>query len=677
MTAVAIIGGGIAGLAAAQRLSEAQVPCILIERDRRVGGKIVSRSIGGFLGGGWARLLSLVQARGRDVGPDPRHRRAVAGDGSHPPRHLCEAGWSAAPAPRGVITGLVPSRLRPLAHHAPALSRRTEFARGSRRLVPRGGGGDESIAQFASRRFGREAYRWVVEPLLSGVYAGDGARLSLSATFPQLARAERTRAGRGAALRLAHAGCFAVRTRRKFLSFPDGVEQLIRSTVARLPATTVRLGVAAQSITAQSQGFHIRCDDGATLSAEQGILATPAFVSAALVEDLSPSLSIELSRIPFVSSATVTLAYADGPAFPGSGYVCPRAEGGPAVAVTWASNKYRGRAPDGGALVRVFFGRAGDEGWVDQPDEVLIAEARQELADVCGVDQAPAVTAVFRWPRGLPQYVIGHLDRMERISALVRNIPGVHLAGASYWGVGIPDCITSGWVAADMVLRAGSPGARVTASRSARLFQEAQALFPGGVNSPVRAFRAVGGHPLFLARGSGAMVEDVDGQRYLDYVLSWGPLILGHAHPLVVRAVQQAALEGTSFGAPTPREIELGRLIQRGMPAVERMRFVNSGTEAVMSALRVARAFTGRSRILKFEGCYHGHADGMLVRAGSGVATLALPDSPGVPEYHRGRHAGGALQRPRRRRAHLRRAPGEHRGGHRRAGGREHGRRTA
>ncbi|HYK09644.1 MAG TPA: glutamate-1-semialdehyde 2,1-aminomutase [Gemmatimonadales bacterium] len=171
----------------------------------------------------------------------------------------------------------------------------------------------------------------------------------------------------------------------------------------------------------------------------------------------------------------------------------------------------------------------------------------------------------------------------------------------------------------------------MTATRSARLFEEAQKLFPGGVNSPVRAFRAVGGQPLFLARGSGARVEDVDGRRYIDYVLSWGPLILGHAHPLVVHAVQQAALEGTSFGAPTPREVELGALIRRSMPALELLRFVNSGTEAVMSALRVARAFTGRPRILKFEGCYHGHADGLLVRAGSGVATLALPDSPGVP----------------------------------------------
>lgn len=167
--------------------------------------------------------------------------------------------------------------------------------------------------------------------------------------------------------------------------------------------------------------------------------------------------------------------------------------------------------------------------------------------------------------------------------------------------------------------------------RSAALYAEALGLFPGGVNSPVRAFRAVGGEPLFLTRGAGAMVEDADGCRYIDYVLSWGPLILGHAHPAVVAAVQEAARNGTSFGAPTPGEVELARAIRRRMPSLERLRFVNSGTEAVMSALRVARAFTGRSRILKFEGCYHGHADSLLVRAGSGVATLGLPDSPGVP----------------------------------------------
>jgi glutamate-1-semialdehyde 2,1-aminomutase len=170
-----------------------------------------------------------------------------------------------------------------------------------------------------------------------------------------------------------------------------------------------------------------------------------------------------------------------------------------------------------------------------------------------------------------------------------------------------------------------------TLDRSAVLFQEAQTLFPGGVNSPVRAFRAVGGDPRFIACGDGAYLEEVDGRRYVDYMMSWGPLILGHAHPAVVAAIAETAARGTSFGAPSPLEVELARGVRRLVPSLERLRFVNSGTEATMSALRVARAFTNRAKIVKFEGCYHGHADCLLVRAGSGVATLGLPDSPGVP----------------------------------------------
>ncbi len=167
--------------------------------------------------------------------------------------------------------------------------------------------------------------------------------------------------------------------------------------------------------------------------------------------------------------------------------------------------------------------------------------------------------------------------------------------------------------------------------RSAAKFAEAAALFPGGVQSPVRAFRGVGGTPVFLERGTGAIVTDVDGETYVDYVMSWGPLLLGHAHPAVVAAVNAAAARGLSFGTPNPLEIELARRVRRLMPKIEKLRFVSSGTEAVMSALRLARAATGRTRVVKFAGGYHGHSDALLVRAGSGVATLGLPDSPGVP----------------------------------------------
>ena len=168
-------------------------------------------------------------------------------------------------------------------------------------------------------------------------------------------------------------------------------------------------------------------------------------------------------------------------------------------------------------------------------------------------------------------------------------------------------------------------------TKSAELFLEAQKVLPGGVDSPVRAFRAVGGQPLFIQRGEGPYLFDVDGNRYIDYVLSWGPLIAGHAHPDVVKAIQETARLGTSFGAPSALETELARKIMQIMPNLEMIRFVNSGTEATMSALRLARAYTRRDKIIKFEGCYHGHADMLLVQAGSGVATLGLPDSPGVP----------------------------------------------
>ena len=168
-------------------------------------------------------------------------------------------------------------------------------------------------------------------------------------------------------------------------------------------------------------------------------------------------------------------------------------------------------------------------------------------------------------------------------------------------------------------------------SRSAELFERAKDVFPGGVNSPVRAFRAVGGTPFFVARAAGCRLTDADGRTYVDYVCSWGPLILGHAPVAVLDAVRQAAERGWTYGAPCEVEVELGEAVRHRMPALEMMRFVNSGTEATMAAVRLARAATGRELILKFEGCYHGHADGFLVRAGSGVATLGLPDSPGVP----------------------------------------------
>jgi glutamate-1-semialdehyde 2,1-aminomutase len=171
----------------------------------------------------------------------------------------------------------------------------------------------------------------------------------------------------------------------------------------------------------------------------------------------------------------------------------------------------------------------------------------------------------------------------------------------------------------------------MSADRSGALFKRARRKIPGGVNSPVRAWNAVGGAPRFIARGGGARITDVDGREYIDFVCSWGPLILGHAHPQVTTAIEEALAGGTSFGAPTEREIELAESVAEQFPSIEKLRLVNSGTEATMSTLRLARGFTRRTRIVKFDGCYHGHVDALLARAGSGVASFSLPDSAGVP----------------------------------------------
>lgn len=170
--------------------------------------------------------------------------------------------------------------------------------------------------------------------------------------------------------------------------------------------------------------------------------------------------------------------------------------------------------------------------------------------------------------------------------------------------------------------------------KSRLLFRQAVDLIPGGVNSPVRAFKAVGGNPLFIQKAKGSKIYDVDGNMYIDYVLSWGPMILGHSYPAVVKALQSAIAKGTSFGAPTPLEVELAQRVIAVYPSIEKIRMVNSGTEATLSAIRVARGFTGRDKIVKFEGCYHGHADGLLVKAGSGATTFGVPDSPGVPKSY-------------------------------------------
>ena len=266
-----------------------------------------------------------------------------------------------------------------------------------------------------------------------------------------------------------------------------------------------------------------------------------------------PTSRPSIAEIPYGSSAVVTLAYAQedvAHALDGYGYLVPRVEGSDVLACSWTSSKWEGRAPRGSVLMRVFAGRFGGRDVTLDSDEELVELARASCG-CSGSRRSRELTRIHRWPRGMPQYVLGHPARLERIDAALAHHPGLALAGAAYRGVGIPDCIHSGEEAARSLAESLVARPRMTRETSERLFAEALELMPGGVSSPVRAFRAVGGDPVFIERGEGAYLVDVDGNRYLDYVLSWGPLILGHAHPRVVAALEEAVRRGTSYGAPS------------------------------------------------------------------------------------------------------------------------------
>jgi oxygen-dependent protoporphyrinogen oxidase len=313
---------------------------------------------------------------------------------------------------------------------------------------------DESVAAFVARRFGRKAYDALVEPLMTGIYGGDGEQLSLRATFPQLR-----------ALELEHGSLLralptqpAQADRPPFVSLRGGMDVLVTTLVSRLERTRVKQE-RALGLHRTLGGYEVVLGKGG-LRADGVVVATPAFVTAELLEELDPELAETHASIPYASSVVVTLGFSTHDVTPleGYGYVIPRAEGGDVLACTWSSQKWEGRAPEGSALVRVYAGRFGGRDLAQETDDALVALARGELA-LREVRAEPTLTRVQRWPLGMPQYVLGHPERVERIEALVAVHPGLALAGAAYRGVGIPDCIASGEAAAESVVEALS-GAR-------------------------------------------------------------------------------------------------------------------------------------------------------------------------------------------------------------------------
>ena len=468
---VVIIGGGIAGLAAAHYLAQSSTPVqvSLLEREPQLGGKLRTERIDDFLLE--AGPDSFLSAKPRGVGLATELGLADQLQSPIPRRHraFVLSRGRLHPLPEG-LSGLVPTRLRPIfASSLLSLPGKLRFA-ADLVLPPRPAGDDESLAAFVRRRLGTDAYDRLVEPLMAGIYAGDGDRLSLAATFPQLRAGELAHGGliRGV---LANAASTASpgRARPGFLAPVGGLGDLVSALTQRLVAVGVdlRAGLAATKLRRapldQSSRYQVELASGSHLEADAIVLAAPAYVAGELLKDLDAGLARELLGIPHGSTAIVNVAFRRDQVahdLDGHGYIIPRIENRPILAATWVSQKWAGRAPAGFVLLRVFLGRFGQEDVLTRSDSELIGLARTELAATVGAFGKPVLAEVRRWPWGMPQYVLGHLERLERIDAGVGRHPGLALAGNAYRGVGIPDVIGSGEAAARAVLNQVTAPAR-------------------------------------------------------------------------------------------------------------------------------------------------------------------------------------------------------------------------
>ena len=448
---VAVIGGGVAGLAAARRLEalalEAAVS--LVERDVVLGGKIRTDRLDGFVvetapdsflsrkerGVGLCRELGLGDEL---IARRPEHRGSFVrrGDELHP-------------LPEG-LTGMIPTSLDALeTTELLSAEGKVRFA-AEADVPPSDGVEDESVAAFVSRRFGREAYDGLVEPLMTGIYGGDGEQLSLRATFPQLRAIEREHGSLLRGLTATSPG-----DAPPFLSLRGGMDVLVDALRGGFERTEVLAGRGAERVTRDASGYRVGLSDDEALAVDGVVIATPAYVTAELLAELDPELAAIHADIPYASSVVVSLGYSRADVVPldGYGYVIPRAEGGDVLACTWSSQKWEHRAPEECVLVRVYLGRFGGRDVTSDTDDELVAGARAEIAFL-GLSARPVLTCVHRWPLGMPQYVVGHPDRLERIDSALAAHSGLALAGAAYCGVGIPDCIASGEAAAESVVRA-------------------------------------------------------------------------------------------------------------------------------------------------------------------------------------------------------------------------------
>ena len=477
---VAIVGAGISGLACALRLHaiDPSLKIVVFEREGRAGGKILTERIDGFTveagpdaflaskrgGVTLSRELGLQE---RMVSPAPEHRRSF----------VLSRGKLVA-LPQG-LSGLVPSELKPM------LRSRLLTPAGKIRLAmdlvipPRTAIEDESLATFISRRLGPEAYERMIEPLLSGIYAGDGERLSLAATFPQLRASELTHGGiiKGAVAQNRERASRdpAQSPRTGFLSFVTGMSEIVDRAfdVAKRNGVRFVLGAECSRVRAEADGqpgYRLAVSRGGEDEIESFdgvVIAVPAWAAVPLLRDVVPEAAAVLTRFEHVSNALIVVAFPESQLtrpLDGYGYVVPRIEQRDVMAMTWVSSKWTGRAPEGQVLIRAFVGRAGQSAALEGNDESLVQLTLRELKEVLRLDVVPTMTRVYRWDRGMPQYTMGHLDRVDRVETELSRTPNMELAGNYLHGVGIPDCIVSGEAAAANLVADFREQARQTAA---------------------------------------------------------------------------------------------------------------------------------------------------------------------------------------------------------------------
>jgi oxygen-dependent protoporphyrinogen oxidase len=484
---VAIIGGGISGLSALEELTRVapSLQVTLLEGSPRLGGHIRTERSGGFLMEAGPDVILAAKPAAVELA-----RRVGLGDRLHGTNPRVKgsyilSGKRLLPMPDG-LTGLVPSRFTPFAT-TPLVSPLGKLRVGMEYFIPpRRNAPDESIQSFVTRRLGREMYERLVEPLLSGISAGDGAKLSMEAMFPQLRAYERENGGlvKGmlATKRKMRAAKTAAGPRQPafgFISLPGGLEELVvgieREVRKREPTGTrvkIRTGARVERVErgGDSGGYTVTLADGETLAVDAVILATPAYHTAAFVRSVDEELAAALRGIEYASTVTISVAYPESDVtrpLDASGYVVPRIQGRPVLACTWVSSKFEGRSPGGHALFRLFLGGAGRGSFVERSDAELLEIVRGEMRDVMGITAEPELARVNRFDRAMPQYHVGHLDRVARIRDQAARHPGLLVAGAAFGGVGIPDCVKSG-VAAATAAAAHIAARHTTASESTK-----------------------------------------------------------------------------------------------------------------------------------------------------------------------------------------------------------------